>query len=185
MKNLKTTISGLLNLLALALWFYTLINTETLLGLVTVVNAYGLVSAADAEKLKKTFHNRLPAFLLLISLFLGGCNKPQWDVFFSQMGREVPIEKVSYKIPKPAQDTIIIYYAPYKIFKNTAEFKADTIGHTEEFNWQGLGDFLWEKYQEQKAKRKAKKQGNETSYLLPRDALLPHKLCVDEDDFQP
>jgi hypothetical protein len=185
MKNLKTTLSGLLSLVFLGLWFYSIINTDTLLGAIVLVSSYGFISAADADKLKKTFGNNrsFMVALLILPLFLGSCNKPQWDIFFQQMDKEVPIQKVSYKIAKPEKDTVIVYYAPYKIFKNTAEFKADTIGHTEEFNWQGLGDLLWEKRQEYKERRKnkkANKQSKEIGYLLPREGLLPKKLCVDE-----
>lgn len=94
--------------------------------------------------------------LFSLTLSLSACTKVHFDAFFAQVDGLVPLQEVRYKLPIPKVDTTIQWYAPYRIFQNTTEFRSDTILHQERFNWKGLGDFLWEKYQEL---RKARKGG--------------------------
>lgn len=89
-----------------------------------------------------------------------GCTKGNYDAFFEQLSRSVPLEEVRYRLAQPEQDTVITWYAPYRIFENRTEFARDSIFHQERFNWQGLGDFLWEKYQERKERKASKRQEN-------------------------
>jgi hypothetical protein len=119
----------------------------------------------------------LTGILLLLMPFLmfgmTSCTKANFASFFADLGNEIPIEKVSYKIAVPDQDTLIIWYSPYQLFENRTNFKSDSIYHSEQFNWRGLGDFLYEKYQERKIRRAKIKesQDNNTSYRLPRNDL--------------
>lgn len=111
--------------------------------------------------------------LMLLTLASTSCTKGSFDAFFSQLGKEIPLEKVSYRVAKPEVDTTIIWYAPYKIFENRTKFVEDSIFHSEEFNWQGLGDFLWERYRERKERKASKRQeGLGQTYNLNEDMKI-------------
>lgn len=92
------------------------------------------------------------------AIWLTACGKESFSSFFKDLATEIPQQTTYYKIEKPKVDTLIIWYSPYKIFENKTKFDADTITHSEQFNWQGMGEFLWEKYEERKARRKAKQE---------------------------
>lgn len=107
--------------------------------------------------------------LLLMPMMLvtTSCTKGNFDAFFREMDKTVPLEQVNYKIPLPDKDTVITWYAPYDIFKNRTEFANDTIYHQEKFNWSGLGDFLWQHAQKYKERRKQKKNLDTNITMIP------------------
>lgn len=90
----------------------------------------------------------------LISLFFFACSRESFSSFFRDLASEIPQQEIYYSIPIPKKDTLIIWYSPYRIFENKTKFADETISHTERFNWEGLGNFLYDKYQERKVRRK-------------------------------
>lgn len=122
----------------------------------------------------------LTGILLLLTplamLSMTSCTKANFSAFFTQLGKEVPLERVSYKVAKPEIDTTIIWYAPYRIFENRTKFERDSIFHSEEFNWQGLGDFLWQKYQERKLRREAEKEDLKSSSSINQSDMIKEAL---------
>lgn len=117
--------------------------------------------------MKKVLKLSLIAFIVLLALTLSSCTKANYDAFFAQVGEQVSLEEVHYRLAVPRTDTVIQWYAPYKVFENRTEFRRDSIYHQERFNWQGLGDFLWEQYQDYKQKRGRRKQ--EQSFNFDND----------------
>jgi hypothetical protein len=110
-------------------------------------------------------------YLLFPLIVLSGCSRTSFLSFFADLEHKVPLEKSTYKIAKPAQDTTVVWYAPYQIFQNTTQFTADSIRNEEKFNWQGLGNFLYDYYEKDKLRRqqaKAKKQNKQSFNLTPK-----------------
>jgi hypothetical protein len=152
MKNWKTTLSGLTVLFLLGLSFYQVVPQETLNGLIVGAVSLGLISAADAGKMRG---RGFMAMLLGLPLVLGSCNRATLDSVIANLEREVPLQKVDYRIQRPQTDTVIVFDSPYRLFVNKAVFNDTIVGLEQKFNWQGLGDLIWKKLQEHKAKRKA------------------------------
>lgn len=164
-QNFKTTLHGLAIFAVLIATWFSLIDKETAIWSIGILTASLGLTAGDGTNIKKV--------LVLVPLFfvLSSCTKSNFSSIFKDLGKEVPIQRVTYKIAKPQKDTTIIWYAPYGIFKNISAFKADTIDHSEEFNWEGLGDFIWDWNEKRKERRKSKKEIKNTPNPYPTPIL--------------
>lgn len=156
--NWKTSLSAVLAFLLMTLNWFEVFGKDTA-QLVDTLAAFlmgvGLLYAADGSKIKKRFALVLP---IMLSFALSSCNQAMFNAHFDSVVENVPLQKVVYKVPELKKDTLYQWQSPYGIFQNTFIKTDSGATYTEELNFDQVKLFLWQKIQEAKAKKEAKKR---------------------------